>query len=130
MRYAIKSGAIEKVATDCLVVPVWGKSALTTEASHLDKVSGKALSTVIKSGDFSGKLGETSLLYKTPGVSARRILLVALSLELALLRWLRTFAFDSIFSSTASFRFVPMHCCNDACTVATRAKYIASITMH
>ena len=66
MRYAIKSGAIEKVATDCLVVPVWGKSALTTEASHLDKVSGKALSTVIKSGDFSGKLGETSLLYKTP----------------------------------------------------------------
>ena len=78
MRYAIKSGAIEKVATDCLVVPVWGKSALTTEASHLDKVSGKALSTVIKSGDFSGKLGETSLLYKTPGVSARRILLVGL----------------------------------------------------
>ena len=43
MRYSIKSGAIEKVAADCLVIPVWGKSALSAEASHLDKVSGKAL---------------------------------------------------------------------------------------
>ena len=78
MRYSIKSGAIEKVAADCLVVPVWGKSALSAEASHLDKASGKALGAVIKSGDFSGKLGETSLLYKISGVSARRILLVGL----------------------------------------------------
>ena len=78
MRYSIKSGAIEKVAADCLVVPVWGKSALSAEASHLDKASGKALGAVIKSGDFSGKLGETSLLYKTSGVSSRRILLVGL----------------------------------------------------
>ena len=78
MRYSIKSGAIEKLAADCLVVPVWGKSALSAEASHLDKASGKALGAVIKSGDFNGKLGETSLLYKISGVSARRILLVGL----------------------------------------------------
>ena len=78
MRYSIKSGAIEKIVADCLVVTAWSKSAFSAEANHLDKVSGKALSAVVKSGDFSGRLGETSLLYKAPGVRARRILLVGL----------------------------------------------------
>ena len=78
MRYSIKSGAIEKVAADCLIVPVWSKSALSAEANHLDEVSGKALSAVVKSGDFSGRLGETYLLYKTPGVRSRRILIIGM----------------------------------------------------
>ena len=76
MRYSIKAGAIDRLATDCLVVPVWSKNTLSEEAKQLDSTSTKAVTAVLKSGDFSGKLGETVLLYKPKGISAQRVLLV------------------------------------------------------
>ena len=76
MRYSIKAGAIDKLPTECLVVPVWSKNTLSAEAKHLDGASGKALSAILKSGDFNGKLGETILLYKPKGISAQRLILV------------------------------------------------------
>ncbi|MDA0687318.1 MAG: leucyl aminopeptidase [Proteobacteria bacterium] len=76
MRYTVKSGAIEKITTDCLVVGVWSKGVLSDEAKSIDAASGKTISKVIKAGDFTGNLGETTLLYGMDGVSARRILLL------------------------------------------------------
>ncbi len=76
MRYSVKSGAIEKISTDCLVVTVWSKGTLTEEAKSIDTASGKAIGKLIKSGDFSGKLGETAILYGLDGISAKRVLVV------------------------------------------------------
>ena len=39
---------------------------------------GDAASAVVSSGDFTGKLGETSLLYGQEGLGAPRLLLVGL----------------------------------------------------
>lgn len=76
MKYAIKGGAIENVSADCLVIPVWSKGALTGEAKSLDAASSKALTSLIKSGDFSGKLGETQLLFEPDGLACKRLMVV------------------------------------------------------
>ncbi len=76
MKYAIKGGSIEKLSCDCLIVPIWSKGALSNEAKSLDIATGKAISRLMKSGDFAGKLTQTSLLYDPEGVAAKRILLV------------------------------------------------------
>jgi len=76
MRYSIKSGAPESISTDCLITLVFSQASLSEEAKALDAASAKALSSVCDSGDFSGKLGETQLLYGPEGVAAKRLLLV------------------------------------------------------
>lgn len=76
MKYAIKGGSIAKLNTDCLVVPVWSKGTQSEEVKVIDNASKNAISKLLKSGDFSGKLGDTSLLYSPSGVTAQRILLV------------------------------------------------------
>lgn len=76
MRYTIKAGSIANLATDCLIVAVWNKGALSDEAKELDQAANKAVSKMIKSGDFSGKLGETQFLYDVDNIKASRILLV------------------------------------------------------
>lgn len=81
MRYTIKAGSIANIATDCLVVAVWNKGSLSDEARELDQAANKALSNLIKSGDFSGKLGETLFLYNADEVKAKRILLVGAGLK-------------------------------------------------
>lgn len=76
MKYAIKGGSIEKLSCDCLIVPIWSKGALINEAKSLDVATGKTISKLIKSGDFTGKQGQSSLLFDPAGVAAKRILLV------------------------------------------------------
>ena len=76
MRYSLKAGAVEKTSTDCVVVAVYSKGSLSEEATALDKACGKLISKLIKTGDFSGKLGETQLLSGPAGIPAKRILLV------------------------------------------------------
>ncbi|MCG8413906.1 MAG: leucyl aminopeptidase [Pseudomonadales bacterium] len=76
MKYAIKGGSIEKLSCDCLIIPIWSKGALSNEAKSLDVATGKAISKLMKSGDFAGKLAQTSLLYDPEGVAAKRILLI------------------------------------------------------
>lgn len=76
MKYAIKGGSIQKLSTDCLVVPVFSKGAQTEEAKAIDSGSKNAVTKLLKSGDFTAKLGATSLLYNLNGISAERVLLV------------------------------------------------------
>ena len=76
MKYAIKGGAIDNLSTDCLIVPIWNKGALSGDAKAVDGASGKAISDLINSGDFAGKLGETQLLFAPSGLSCKRLLLV------------------------------------------------------
>ncbi|MEX2470466.1 MAG: leucyl aminopeptidase [Pseudohongiellaceae bacterium] len=76
MRYSLKTGDISKLSVDCLAVMVFSRGTLSEEAGALDTATGKALSGLINSGDFSGKLCETQFLYGPAGVAAKRILLV------------------------------------------------------
>ena len=75
MEYIIKRGSVEKISCDCLVIPVFSKGTLSMEARQVDLACGRAISKLIKSGDFTGKLGKTCLLFNPDGVSAKRILL-------------------------------------------------------
>ena len=64
------------VKTGCIAVGVYENKKLSPAAQQLD-VKG-AISTVLKSGDLTGKPGSTLMLRKIEGVTAERILLVGL----------------------------------------------------
>ena len=74
MKYSIKQDNA-KPDSDCTVVAVYSKGALSREAKKLDAATGKALSKVIKSGDFAGKLGDALLLHAPLGAKSHRVLL-------------------------------------------------------
>lgn len=76
MKYSIKTAAAHQLLTDCLVVPVWSKSVLDASAQSADRASNRVISRILKTGDLSGKVGETLLLHSIPGIRAKRVLLV------------------------------------------------------
>lgn len=76
MKYSIKAGAADKINSECEIVFVWAKGALSEEAKLLDTAANKMISKLIKAGDFSGELAETALLLQPQGLSAKRIILV------------------------------------------------------
>ncbi len=81
MDFQIKSGAVEKIRSACVIVGVYEKNKLSPAAEVLDKASDGYLSQIIKRGDISGKAGETLLLQNVPGTMAERILLVGCGTE-------------------------------------------------
>ncbi len=81
MEFSIKALGPEKKKTGCLVLGAWQGGALTPTARAADKASGGHLSSVIKSGDLSGRSGSTLLLHRVPGLAAERVLLVGLGEE-------------------------------------------------
>lgn len=74
MDFNIKTGKPEKLVSDCLVLPVFsdGKTAF----GLLGREATEYVQQLCKSGDFSGALGETLLLYRVPGLRVARLLLV------------------------------------------------------
>ncbi|MBE9539534.1 MAG: leucyl aminopeptidase, partial [Proteobacteria bacterium] len=65
---------VGKLATACVIAPVFSAKKLPGGAQQLDELSGGAISAAIKLGDFSGKSGQKLLL---PGAGkAKRILLI------------------------------------------------------
>lgn len=81
MEFSIKALSPEKKKTGCLVLGAWQGGALTSAAQAADKASRGHLSSVIKSGDLSGRSGSTLLLHRVPGLAAERVLLVGLGEE-------------------------------------------------
>ena len=76
---------IEKMpSVDCLWIPIFagkGAARMTGIAASMNKLCGKAIERVLKSGDFKGKLGETLVLRDIVGVTSKKILLVGLGQE-------------------------------------------------
>ncbi len=81
MRYSIKTGSLANIASDCLVVIVWNKGTLSDEARQLDADTQKSISNIIKSGDFSGKLGQTLISYAPAGIKAKRVMLLGAGMK-------------------------------------------------
>ena len=78
MEFSIKSGNPEKLRTDCLVVGVFEGRKLSDTAKHIDALSDKAISAVLKSGDMEGKLGSSLVMHQLPNIAATRVLLIGL----------------------------------------------------
>ena len=78
MEISIRRADFVTRASGLLAVGVCeGPVSKDSAAARLDSVSDGALKTVLASGDFAGRLGETTLIYPA-GVKAKRVLLVGL----------------------------------------------------
>jgi leucyl aminopeptidase len=78
LEFSTKASAPEKQTGACVVVGVYESRKLSGPADELDKASRGHIRAVLRAGDMEGKLGGTRLLYRVPGVSAERVLLVGL----------------------------------------------------
>jgi leucyl aminopeptidase len=78
MDFEIISGSVETLAAECIVVALEAEGKLCPSARAIDLACDGYLSALVDSGDIRGKTGEQLLLFKLPGIEARRVLLVGL----------------------------------------------------
>ena len=78
MQFSAYSGKALDQRSDCLVVGVFERRELGTEARAIDRAVGGRLQNLLTRGDFAGRAGETSLLTDWPGLRGSRLLLVGL----------------------------------------------------
>ncbi len=78
MEFITKVAAPEAVRSDCLAIGLFADGTLTPAAKRIDAASKGAIKAAIKSGDATGKRGNSVLLRGLTGVSAARVLLVGL----------------------------------------------------
>lgn len=76
MKYSIKAGAVDKINSDCIAVVVWEKGVLSEEAKLANKAGKQGISKIIRSEDFTGKLGQTEIVYNPEGLKSKRLLLI------------------------------------------------------
>jgi leucyl aminopeptidase len=81
MDYSVKSGTPEKQHSACLVVGVFAGNRMSAAAQGLDQVTGGAIRQILRRGDHSGRLGQTSLLHHLPNSPSERVLLVGCGKE-------------------------------------------------
>ncbi len=81
MNYNTTSNAPEKQRTSALVVGIYENEKLSPSAQRIDKISEGFLSKLIHQGDFTGKVGQTLLLFSLPGIKAERLLLMGCGKE-------------------------------------------------
>ena len=78
MQVNVRGGAADRVVADALVLGVYeGTSRLTGVTQAVDKATGGGIQRAIKSGDFTGKAGQSIALYATAG-KVTRLLVVGL----------------------------------------------------
>jgi leucyl aminopeptidase len=81
MQISVRGGAAERVVADALVLGIFeGTQRPQGAAQAVDKAAGGAIRDVIKSGDFTGKAGQTVVLYPAKGKHTR-VILVGLGSE-------------------------------------------------
>lgn len=77
MNHSIASNLlVEQATSDCLIVAVYQDKQLSAAANALDKASNGQLSAVLEFGEFTGKSGDSQLLYKLTGVKTERVLMI------------------------------------------------------
>lgn len=76
MHFAVKNQKPAVAKSACLVVGLYEGKTLPSHASTIDKAYQGLLSNLVKSGDFTGKQGQTSMLYASAKCAAKRVLVV------------------------------------------------------
>jgi leucyl aminopeptidase len=78
LQFSLSQQPPEANPAPCIVVGVFEERMLTSAAARVDEKSGGAIKRLVESGDISGKLGSSSLLFALPNISAARVLVVGL----------------------------------------------------
>src|ERR1700689_1616181 len=78
MRFEAFSRKAAEQRCDCLVIGVFERGELGSEAQAVDRAMRGRVRALLARGDFSGRAGETLLLTETVAVRAERLLLVGL----------------------------------------------------
>ena len=78
MEFFVSTAAPSRQRTDCAIVGVYDKGALSDTAQALDRRIGGRISRLVKRGDIRGKTGESLLLTDISGAASERILIVGL----------------------------------------------------
>ena len=82
--FTVSNKPVDRVSSDCIWVGVFSTKngvTLSPTAIIIDKVSKGKITKILKSGDFSAKLGTNYLVRDLPGVSSSRVLLVGCGLK-------------------------------------------------
>ncbi len=78
LQFSLEAASADDVDTACSVVGVFEHGVLSAAASAIDRASAGAIRAQMDSGDISGKLGVSALLFAPPGIRARRVLVIGL----------------------------------------------------
>ncbi|MBL8298066.1 MAG: leucyl aminopeptidase [Rhodanobacteraceae bacterium] len=78
IQFSLANATPETEATPCAVVGVYEDKLLTSAAARIDEASGGAIKRLVDSGDISGKLGSSHVLFGLSGIAAARVLVVGL----------------------------------------------------
>ncbi|MGH8173378.1 MAG: leucyl aminopeptidase [Rhodanobacteraceae bacterium] len=78
LKFTLAADAPEAAGAACIVVGLYEDRALSPAAARIDEHSGGALKRLTESGDANGKLGNATLLFALPGVTAPRVLIAGL----------------------------------------------------
>ena len=81
LKFSASATAPATCKTDCLILPVVAGKSLAGTAAALDAATGGRLQELLKSGDFTARVGTTLLLHRPPGLAAGRLLLVGAGSE-------------------------------------------------
>lgn len=81
MKFEIQSGEYQAKDNDCLILGIFENGELPPAGKKIDKASKGFLSKLIKKGDVSGKMAQTSILFQVPGLDAERLILVGCGKE-------------------------------------------------
>ncbi|BFU59532.1 cytosol aminopeptidase [Rodentibacter sp. JRC1] len=75
MKYQAKSTALSQ-AVECILIGVYENNEFSKSFSEIDHATQGYLNQLIKSGELTGKLGQTLLLRDLNGIAAKRVLIV------------------------------------------------------
>ncbi len=79
MDVVVRQGNVVEVETDALVVNLFeGVTEPGGATGAVDRALNGALREIIAAGDFTGKLGQTAVLYPRGAIAARRVIVVGL----------------------------------------------------
>jgi leucyl aminopeptidase len=81
MKIIVQQNEIQKKEDEAIVVNLFKGAKPGGATGAVDKALGGLIGAVIKSGDFSGKLNQTLVLYPNGKISAQRVLVVGLGKE-------------------------------------------------
>jgi leucyl aminopeptidase len=81
VEFSTKAGSPEKQKAGCVAVAVFEPRRLSDAAKALDRAGRGHITSILRRGDFEGKLAATLWLHDVPGIAAERVLLLGLGKE-------------------------------------------------
>lgn len=81
MKFSIKTDPLEKQRSDVLVVGVYESLKVVSDKTLFNTLIINYISSILKRGDMTGKIGSSLILYDAPGTKIPKLLLIGLGKE-------------------------------------------------